>query len=197
MKKLQVLYLVSAFIALILAGNAVGAGKVDSGTIEKWPQNLDNFRFDDNVSVTSNIEVSWSVGTFGQSAYFYPESNSTEVAHVTGISEVCEIEDASVYQYSGENSGDVIEGDFVVFRNLDTGYYAAFRVDDVSGSDYDSSRLFVTWYLQEDKSPNFGPCTPPSTPGPTKPQPIPVMGGLGLMLMSAGLGLIGFLRRRK
>lgn len=132
---------------------------VVTGTIVGWPESGFVFQFDDYVSVVSDIQAWWSINTINPDrGWFYGYNSSTEVAHVTGITDICEITDASIYTYDSWSVGPVDEGDFVLFHNINTDYYAAFRVDDIYGTGVWDSYLDATWYFQEDGSPNFGPC---------------------------------------
>jgi len=125
-----------------------------------WPESGYVFLFDDYVTVVSNIEAWWSINRLNPDrGWFYGYNLSTQVAHVTGVADICEIADASIYSYSDWSVGPVDEGDFVLFRNLNTGFYAALRVDDIYGPSPLSATLDATWYLQENGSASFGPCS--------------------------------------
>ncbi len=135
---------------------------VVSGTIIGWSLDwgFDPFRFDDYVGVASNIEARWSLATLipPALAFFYPWNccPGTHAAHVTGVTDIYEITDASMYTYSDWAVGAAKQGEFILFYNEITGYYGAFRVDDVYDDGTGNAVVDVTWYLQEDGSPNFG-----------------------------------------
>ena len=133
---------------------------VFSGTIVGWPESGFLFQFDDYVNVVSYIQAWWSInGLNPDRGWFYGHNSSTEVAFIVGITDVCEITDASIYTYDSYSVGPVYEGDFVLFHNIYTDYYAAFRVDDIYGTQASNSYLDVTWYFQQNGTPNFGPCS--------------------------------------
>jgi hypothetical protein len=127
------------------------SSSVVSGTITGWPESGYIFYFDNYVDVDSNITAWWSgYNAATPKGYFYGENDSTDVARATGITTVNEIKDASMYSYVNWSVSDVAIGEFVLFHNRSTGYYAAFRVDNIY-----NNKLDITWYLQKNKRPNF------------------------------------------
>jgi hypothetical protein len=127
------------------------SSSVVSGTITGWPESGYTFYFDNYVDVESNVAAWWSgYNASTPKGYFYGGNDSTYVARATGITDVTEIKDASMYSYVNGYVRDVGIGDFVLFHNRSTGYYAAFRVDNIYNNKLDTS-----WYLQKNKSPNF------------------------------------------
>ncbi len=137
-------------VILVLGWPVTSSAQVMSGTIKDWPDSGFIFQFDEVVGPQSNIHAWWSLNNcFLQTGFFYGHNDSTQVAVVTDISSIAELYDASTLSYSDWSSGRVYLGELVVFRNTDTGYYAAFRLDAVD-CDLDTS-LFtcdVTWYFQ-------------------------------------------------
>lgn len=126
---------------------------ITSGTITEWQESGSIFYFDDYTCINTGIEASWSLNTETR-GWFYGYNISTEVAHVTGITDIFEIIDASFHSYSDWSIGPVDIGDFVLFHNVNSGYYAAFRIDNINGCGA-SYCLDVTWYLQENGTSNF------------------------------------------
>lgn len=126
------------------------------GRVIAWPESGFVFEFDNFASVRSEILSWWSINDQQSSlgwfyAYTFP---SVEITHVPDIKHVSEIGDASALDYSTDWSvGPVGVGDFVVLRNLSTGFYAALRIDDIPSSGRAVAN--VTWYLQEDGSADF------------------------------------------
>ena len=165
MKKLTLNFLPVSVLVIILAcltaGPAGANPGVVSGTIIGWSgwSNPDPvFHFDDHVTVNSDIEADWSTALVATpSGWFYGSNASTEVALAPGITDICQVADASIYTYDPHSVGIVFAGDFVLFHNTSTGYYAAFRVDNIYGP-FPNYLADITWYLQEDGSGNFGPC---------------------------------------
>jgi hypothetical protein len=128
------------------------AKDLSTGIITNWPESGYIFYFDDHTIVASNIEAWWSLIAYDPDrGYFYGYNTPTEVAHVTGLKEIWQITDATIYSYDSWYVGPVNEGDFVIFRNLTTGYYAAFKVMAINSDD----TVSLYWYLQEDGSANF------------------------------------------
>jgi hypothetical protein len=132
------------------------------GTIAGWPQYFSNsLSFDDLVSVVSEIETYWLINSGGDKQGWFMGLYSTHVAHAglhEGVTDICDVVDASLYTYDHLVTGPVSTGEFVLFHNPTTGYYAAFRVDDIYGPSDLDALADVTWYLQDDGSPHFGPC---------------------------------------
>jgi len=137
--------------------NGVG-GTIATGTIVGWPESGDEFIFDDFVTVTSDIQGWWSLNTLSQQlgwfyAYNFP---TTEIAHAPGVTEISEVTDASAFAYEMVYStGPVGVGEFVFFRNLESGFYAAFRVDNVYGPSAVEALADITWYLQMNGTADF------------------------------------------
>lgn len=154
----KILTILTIFV-LVLVGSASANSGVVSGTIIGWPETSYLFYFDDFVSVDSDIVAWWSIMNVDlEKGYFYVGNDSTEVARVLGITDICEVTDATTYDYVDFATGVVEEGGLVIFHNTTTGYYAAFRVDDIYGPSNPDALVDVTWYLQENGSANFGPC---------------------------------------
>lgn len=131
---------------------------LSSGTILGWPETGFVFHFDDHVGVVSDIQGWWSINSLNPDrGWFYGYNVTTEVAHVTGVADICDITDASIYSYAAWSVGPVYESDFVLFHNLITDYYAAFRIDDIYGPSALESYLDATWYLQEGGGVDFCP----------------------------------------
>ena len=140
----------------------VGEG-VRSGSITAWPdKGYVIFSFDDHVGVVTDLRAWWSMCSFGgRTAWFYEisafneGSTSHRIAYATGVTHIAEITDASAFSYSDSYSvGCVGEGEFVLFHNTETGYYAALRVDRIYGP-LGELLLDATWYVQTDGSPSF------------------------------------------
>gem|GEM_PF-1301444 len=135
------------------------SGTIVSGAIIGWLESDYVFCFDAHTSVSSNIEAWWSINRCSPPVrgWFYGYSKPTVVAHAPGITHISEISDASAFSYDDWYAGPVSVGEFVLFHNTTTGYYAAFRVDSIYGIEpcAHNSYLDVTWYLQTDGSPSF------------------------------------------
>jgi len=147
-------------IIFVLTSSASANSSVASGTITEWKESTNQVYLDDYVSVESQIVAWWSISSVDdKTGYFYGYNYTTDVARVGGITDICEVSDASIFDYNSWSSGIVTAGDFVLFHNTSTDYYAAFRVDDIYGpAILHEDMTDVTWYLQENGSANFGPC---------------------------------------
>ena len=142
-------------------GVAVDQANPFTGSISGWPESGAIFLFDQQVSVFSGIEAWWSINTLNPDrGWFYGYNASTFVAHVTGITAVDEITDASTYNYTDWSVGPVDEGDIVLFHSTTTGYYAAFRVDDIYGDAALNTFANITWYFQSDGTADFSSSAP-------------------------------------
>ena len=189
-------------LAAILLASAAFAGypsvasAAQTGAIAAWPESGEIFRFDEHVAIGSQIEAWWSINTLSPPRdWFYALNPSTQVAHVPGVTHVAEINDASVFTYEDRVVGPVDEGDFVLFHNTVTGYYAAFRVDDIYGTTPGESRdsfVDITWYFQDDGTADFSSFRTPNQ----TPIPIPALTELGLIAL-AGLAFAVLLWRRR
>ena len=127
-----------------------------TGFIDEWMESTFEFRFYDYTSVASGITAWWSKNT-STHGWFYGVNSSTEVAHVTGITEISEITDASTYSYSDWSVGPVGIGDIVLFHNTDTDYYAALRVNLIFSN---GNLLNTSWYFQADGTADFSSFSP-------------------------------------
>ncbi|MCH8010394.1 MAG: VCBS repeat-containing protein [Candidatus Marinimicrobia bacterium] len=148
------------------------------GTVTGWQESSSDFAFDDSVNVNSDMVAWWSVGSASAgTGYFYggyvagPTTNdSIYVAYAPGVTDITQVTDASVYTYYDHATPIVGEGEFVLYHNTLTGYYAAFRVDDIYPSGA-TANLDATWYFQPNGTANFAspaPAAPTSltaTPG--------------------------------
>ncbi len=143
--------LVSTFIA------AQAPAQVDTVATgeRRWNKTHGRFYFDNYLSLQTNIIITWSTaradpdgsGAIWLQAY----SDNTEMTLASGASDIRQIEDASALAFSPELAEPLEEGEIVVFRNTATGYYGAFRFNDY----YSEDIVDITWYLQEDRGPDF------------------------------------------
>jgi len=143
--------------------------RVLSGDILNWCESdqLLNFDVVSGYGVNSQIIAWWSVAsvTDGTSYFYGGELNdlpNVEVAIATGVKDVSEIADAAIYDFDRGSIGPLEGGTVVLYRNLKTGYYAAIKIDNVRPTEdrvrcsYKAAVLNGTWYLQDDKTPDFG-----------------------------------------
>lgn len=112
------------------------------------------------------------------SLFFAPNDYLTDVAFATGVTDISQITDASIFSFTDSSmagspyffSGDYNavgpskSGDFIVMKNIFTGNYAALRIDSLVPNNsysadgverYFSPILTGTWWLQTDGTGNF------------------------------------------
>ena len=172
--------------ALCLALGVSAHGSIIQGTITDWPESGPVLTIGDNVNPVS---IWWSLNTFDK-GFFYGSSfpGDSDVAFATGITDVTQIADASIYSFTNSNVGPFSDadadpdgvGDFIVWRHNTTGHYGVLRIDDIftpTGNLLDA-RLNATWWFQTDGTSNF----------------VPVPGTLALLALA---GLMGTRRRRR
>ncbi|MEN8239625.1 MAG: PKD domain-containing protein, partial [Actinomycetota bacterium] len=168
--------IVVALLTLTALGLPLGAGShatassstVVSGTITGWEESTNQFHFDDYLSVDTDLVGWWSQGGSDR-AWMYGYTADTHVAYgpISTDTEICEIRDASTYAYEPWSEGLFYDPEhptynsrYVMFHNTTTGFYGAFRIDDI----YDTEFIDLTWYAQTDGTADFGPCEPVNQP---------------------------------
>jgi hypothetical protein len=127
-----------------------------TGNHINWDETCSIFRFDDYVPIVSNLEAYWSYKRFNPDrGWFYTNNSVGELAHISGINDISDIVDPSSYNFSDYVVGPVDEGDFVLYRNVQSGCCAVIRVDDLYPSDgipcpsgfTPYAEADVTWYF--------------------------------------------------
>lgn len=132
---------------------------VITGTITNWRESGPVMTIGDG---TNHVAMFWSLHSPGGSGYFYggsiwvPEGNEVSAAPtITDISQIVNAGSMSFttgsteYLWDGDYDPDGV-GDFVVYRNTDTGHFGVLRMDDVDGY-----YLNATWWFQTDGSGDF------------------------------------------
>jgi hypothetical protein len=150
-------------ICVVLLG-AVGArGEIISGTIEDWDELTMFVTIGDD---TNHVTMQWSYNQPNM-GFFYgsdPWTFDSDVAAAPGITDVTQIFDASVFDFTSGYVGPLCDGDdgvgdFVIWNNIETGHYGVLRVDDIVDPEPDTWRaqLNGTWWFQTDGTGNFVP----------------------------------------
>lgn len=106
---------------------------------------------------------------------------SSSVAIATGVKDISEIDDASIFQFTQDVAGPVCDaqcdpdgvGDFVIARNDKTGHYGVLQVKKIYDREYEDEdggieimhELDGTWWFQTDGTGDFSQKPPKSTAG--------------------------------
>ena len=179
--------LIATFLFLILATVSAQAAVI-SGTITDWAEFSSTLTIGDG---TNSVQTIWSQNTWDK-GYFYGYGSgivqTSEVAYANGITDIAQITDASVFSFEAGSVGPLCDadcdpsgvGDFVVMRDINTGYYGVLRIDDIAGF-FPDGTLDGTWWFQTDGTGNFSVV------------PIPAAAWL---FGSALIGLAGIKRKR-
>jgi hypothetical protein len=154
--------------AAVLFSAAAARSEVITGVIDEWPESGTDLVLGDGVN---SVRISWSL-SFYDTGYFYGRSGgaqgNAEVADASDVTDISEIDDASSFTfeaYPPDSIGPLCDadcdpdkvGDFVIWRNLDTGHYLVLRIDDIRVDDLAQSIAFLdgTWWFQTDGSGDF------------------------------------------
>jgi hypothetical protein len=164
---------------------------VITGSITNWEADAAVFEFDKYVGVNSDLEGWWTLYNLLNRGYVYGFNSSTDVALATGITNISDVVDASIYNYDPNHVGPVNAGTFVIFHNTISNYYGAFQILDIykngthdpDNIQHDFS-LDATWYFQDDGTGNFSPTS--SVPEPPF-----------FLLFGISLGVLGFTAVRR
>lgn len=180
-------------LALLSLGLATPArATVITGTIIDWPESGDPIEIGDG---THHVSLWWSINTYDR-GWFYGSSYDpfdSDVALATGVTDITQITDASVFAFTSTYVGPLCDadcdpdgvGEFVVWRHVTTGHYGVLRIDDIRtpGSDIFASVLDGTWWFQSDGSGDFS--------GSAVPEP-----ATSMLLLVATATLLARRRRR-
>jgi hypothetical protein len=144
--------------ALALFGPATAQAVVISGTITDWPESGPFQTIGDGVN---NVQMWWSINTYDRGWFYGSQYGlNSDVALAAGVTDISQITDASIYSYTSLYIGPVGDGDynpsgigdFVVYRNISSGYYGVLRVDDIHDVIMNPpyGELDGTWWFQTD-----------------------------------------------
>jgi len=182
MKTPLLLSVVSAFCFLFSSAHAA----IITDTISGWAESSSQ----DIGDGTNKVNAYWSYNAPNK-GWFYGDDVTiqSDVAFATGVTDITQITDASIFAFTSESVGPLCDaqcdtdavGDFVVWRNISSGYYGVIRIDDILGF-VSNATLDATLWFQTDGTANFS-----SVPIP----PSISLFGSGL------LGLIRIARRKK
>jgi MYXO-CTERM domain-containing protein len=142
---------------------------VISGTISDWSESGPVLQIGDGAN---HVSIWWSINTYDR-GWFYGSgfTGDSDVAFASGVTDVTQITDASIYSYTSGSIGPQGDadynangiGDFIVWNNINTGHYGVLRLDDIDVIDLSIplAELDGTWWFQTDGTGNFVPT--PST----------------------------------
>jgi hypothetical protein len=144
----------------------------------------------------SFVTAWWSCGCGPtESGYFYGSLHSqvadSDVAWASGVSDIQQLTDASLFSFTNHATPLLLEGHFVVYRSTVSGHYAALRVDDIYGSDTYNTFLDATWWFQTDGTDNLANIPEPSS------SHLGIVGLLWIGVRLSRMGCIGLKRLRK
>ncbi|MHC4659503.1 MAG: PEP-CTERM sorting domain-containing protein [Planctomycetota bacterium] len=179
--------LIMLVFALLLAGGTSLQAEVIEGTISDWHESPPTpLTIGDG---TNHVSLYWSIMNVDR-GWFYGSGNTSDsdVAFATGVTDIFQIVDASIFSFTDGAIGPHYDadadpdgvGDFIAWRNIHTGHYGVLRIDDIyvpGGGDLLDARLNGTWWFQTDGTGNFVP--EPAT------------------LLLLGLGGLALLRKRR
>ncbi|MBS0496469.1 MAG: PEP-CTERM sorting domain-containing protein [Proteobacteria bacterium] len=187
MKNRKLFHIPTIVLAIMLLISSAQAAVI-TGTIITWHDGeapvLGSLRinYGDNhmfIPWTSNFSIENPLAYFyGSKSFtslmFAPNDYLTDVAFATGVTDISQITDASIfsftdsymsgspYFFSGDyNAVSSKSGDFIVMKNIFTGNYAALRIDSLVSNNSYSDGLYLrsiltgTWWLQTDGTGNF------------------------------------------
>jgi len=116
---------------------------------------------------TNHVTFSWSLGV-APTGFFYGSSfhddflYESDVAFATGVTNVSQIADASIFSFTDGSIGPNGVGDFIVARNISTGHYGVLRIDDIQDQswndgffDHREGTLNGSWWFQTDGTGDF------------------------------------------
>lgn len=152
------------------ASSAQVSDTVISGTIEDWPEggpeNL--MTIGDGLN---HVTMDWSVAIPSSQGWFYGSGAmiDSDVAHAPGISSISQLTNAESLNFTNDSIGPYCDtscasntvGDFIVWRNIHTGFYGALRIDDIYPGPLPLLR--GTWWFQSNGSDNFSNIPEPSS----------------------------------
>ncbi len=175
--------------ALLVCGPLTAQADIITGTITGWPESGPLEVIGDG---TNSVSMFWSINT-NDRGFFYGSgfTGDSDVAIALGVNDISDIVDAAALTYTSGFVGPVCDADcatngvgtFLVWNNINTGFYGVLRVDDIIGTGLEAT-LNATWWFQDDGTGNFAGKT-------AVPEPAT------LALLSIGLLGIALLRRRK
>lgn len=177
-------FVLVAILALPMTAQAV----LITGTITDWQESGPLQTIGDG---TNSVSMFWSINTTDR-GFFYGSGFTvdSDVSVAVGVNVISDIVDASTLTYTSGVVGPLCDADcaangvgqFLVYNNINTGFYGALRIDDIVGSGLDAT-LNATWWFQDDGTGSFASSAVPE-PG-------------GLALLGIGLFGMGLARLRK
>lgn len=149
---------------------------VISGKITNWEDNGPQLQIGDGINY---VNINWSYN-FYHRGWFYRGSDAvrnveiiSEVAFASGVTDISQIKDASIFNFGTQTIGPYFDavgdpdrtGDFIVWKNMYTGYYGVLRIDDITytGPQSPIANLDGTWWFQTNGTGDFSVVPEPSS----------------------------------
>jgi hypothetical protein len=140
-----------------------GYAAIISGTISNWEESGPVLTIGDG---TNHVSLWWSINTTDR-GWFYGSAftSDSDVAFATGVTDISQITDASIFSFDTDHTGPHCDadcdpdgvGDFIIWQNTSTGHFGVLRIDDIflAGSTLLDAQLTGTWWFQTDGTGNF------------------------------------------
>ena len=163
----RVITLVSPLFLLLILFTCQVRADLYTGVISGWAESGPVMTIGDG---TNGVSLWWSINTYDRGWFYGSDYMSdpfeSDVAFATGVTDISQITDASIYSFTSVAIGPRSDadfnpdgiGDFLIWKNISTNHYGAVRLDDIyvpQGGGLLNAKLNATWWFQSDGTGNF------------------------------------------